>query len=64
MSILFRELNAAERGEFRESARDNYNAGDPIDRDLWHPVYVAECDAVNAEQYASIWRTRGNHLIG
>ena len=45
--MLFRELNAAERREFRESARENYTAGDPIDRDLWHPVYVAECEAIN-----------------
>jgi hypothetical protein len=47
MSILFRELDATERREFRESARENYTAGDPIDRDLWHPIYVAECEAIN-----------------
>ena len=55
MSILFRELDAAEILEFRESARENYTAGDRIDRDLWHPIYVAECDAINAERYAGIF---------
>ena len=59
MSILFRELDATERREFRESARENYTAGDPIDRDLWHSVYVAECDAINAERYARIFKPVG-----
>jgi len=49
MWVWGRELNAAEIVEFKQYARDNYTAGDRIERGHWHSVYVAECDAINAE---------------
>ena len=44
---FFKELTDAQVLEFEQSARDTYAAGDPIERDIWHPAYVAECDRIN-----------------
>lgn len=44
---LHRELNAAEEREFRQWARTNYKAGQPID-ETWHPVVQEECAEINA----------------
>jgi hypothetical protein len=46
--MIFRELNATETREFQQWALANYEPGEPIDRELWHPVIVAQCDAINA----------------
>jgi len=48
--MLFRELDSAEVAEFKQWARDFYLVGEPIYRELWHPVVVAECDLMNAEK--------------
>ena len=48
-SVLFRELDAAESAEFRAHARANHKPGDHIDREIWHPVVVAECEKIDAE---------------
>ena len=47
--MIFRELNSAEAVEFIDWANDNYTAGDDIDRDLWHPVVVRQCDRINQD---------------
>jgi hypothetical protein len=52
---LFRELNPAEEREFRQYIRDeyaaNYTPGEPmkVERDIWHPVCVEECDEINQQ---------------
>tara|TARA_Y100001951_G_scaffold31361_1_gene24535 strand:- start:17 stop:613 length:597 start_codon:yes stop_codon:yes gene_type:complete len=48
---LFRDLNEAEEKEFRQWARDNYKAGDPIDT-VWHPVVQDECKKM---KYNRMW---------
>ena len=45
--MIFRELNQAEAVEFIDWANDNYKPGEDIDRDLWHPVVVRQCDRIN-----------------
>ncbi len=47
--MMFRELSPAEVAEFKEWARDNFTAGCTIKAEIWHPVVVAECEAINAE---------------
>jgi len=49
--MLHRELNTIEEVEFVEWANDNYQANQPIDRDLWHPVIVQRCDEINHLHY-------------
>ena len=49
--MLFRELNSVEEVEFVEWANDNYQANQPIDRELWHPVIVKRCDEINHLHY-------------
>ena len=49
--MMFRELSPAEAAEFKEWARDNFTAGDTIAASIWHPVVVAECEAIN-----EVWR--------
>ena len=49
--MLHRELNSTEAVEFVEWANDNYQANQPIDRDLWHPVIVKRCDEINDLHY-------------
>ena len=48
-SVLFRELDDAEVAEFRAHARANHKPGDHIEREIWHPVIVAECELIDAE---------------
>ena len=48
-SILFRELGDAEIAEFKAYARENHKAGDPIEREIWHPVIVEECELIDRE---------------
>ena len=48
-SILFRELDDSEAQEFQEWARANHKPGDPIEREIWHPVVVAECELIDAQ---------------
>ena len=48
-SILFRELGDVEIAEFKAYARENHKAGDPIDREIWHPVIVEECELIDME---------------
>jgi len=45
--MLHRILNSVEEVEFIEWANDNYQANQPIDRELWHPVIVKRCDEIN-----------------
>jgi 3-isopropylmalate dehydratase small subunit len=59
MWVPFRKLNAADILVAKQEARDNYTAGDKIERAHWHAVYVAECDAINAERYARIFKPVG-----
>ena len=47
--MMFRELSPAEVAEFKQWARDFYIIGDTIKTEVWHPVIVAECEAINAE---------------
>ena len=49
--MLHRELNSIEEVEFVEWANDNYQANQPIDRELWHPVIVRRCDEINSIYY-------------
>ena len=56
--MLHRELNSTEAVEFVEWANDNYQANQPIDRDLWHPVIVKRCDEINHLHY-----TRRNQAV-
>ena len=49
--MLHRELNSIEEVEFVEWANDNYQANQPIDRELWHPVIVQRCDEINDSHY-------------
>ena len=49
--VLHRKLNSTEELEFIEWANDNYQANQPIDRDLWHPVIVQRCDEINDLHY-------------
>lgn len=46
--MMFRELSPAEVAEFKQWARDNFTAGDTIEASIWHPVIVAECEAINS----------------
>ena len=48
-SILFRELGDVEIAEFKAYARENHKAGDPIEREIWHPVIVKECELIDRE---------------
>jgi len=59
MWVWGRELTEADILAAKQEARDNYTAGDKIERGHWHAVYVAECDAINAERYASIFPILG-----
>jgi hypothetical protein len=45
---FFRKLDADETADFKQWARDNYTAGDFINRGIWHPAVVAECERINA----------------
>ena len=49
---FFRKLDADETADFKQWARDNYTAGDFINRGIWHPAVVAECDRINAAKPA------------
>ena len=49
--LLHRELNTIEEVEFVEWANDNYQANQPIDRELWHPVIVKRYDEINHLHY-------------
>jgi hypothetical protein len=44
---LFRDLTEPEEAEFRQWARDNYKAFEPIDG-TWHTVIQDECVKINA----------------
>lgn len=48
-SVFFRKLDDSEAQEFQEWARANHKPGDPIDRVIWHPVVVAECEKIDAQ---------------
>jgi hypothetical protein len=43
---LFRELSEQEEQSFRQWARDNYQAFEPI-QGVWHPVIQDECRKIN-----------------
>ena len=45
---LFRPLDPEDEAKFRQWARANYKAGDPVSP-LWHPVVRNECDKINRE---------------
>ena len=49
---FFRKLDADETADYQQWARDNYTAGDFINRGIWHPAVVAECDRINAAKPA------------
>lgn len=52
---MWRTLTPEEEGEFRQSARDNYEPLTPING-VWHPVYQYECVKMNQERCAEINR--------
>ena len=45
---MFRNLNAEEEKDFRQWARENYVALEPI-KGIWHPVVQDECRKINEE---------------
>ena len=47
--MQFRKLSVKEKREFRKSARENYVPFSEI-QGIWHPVYQAECVAINDEK--------------
>ena len=47
--MIFKDLTLKEKVEFQQSARTNYQAGQKIEYEIWHPVYCAECEAINRE---------------
>ena len=47
---LFRDLNDIEIQEFRQWARDNYKVNTTIEREIWHPHIVMECELMNEEE--------------
>ena len=49
---FFRKLDADETADYQQWARDNYTAGDLINRGIWHPAVVAECERINAAKPA------------
>lgn len=46
---MFRTLSHREVREFRAAARKNYDPYTEIKRDIWHPIYVNECEKIDAE---------------
>ena len=44
---MFRTLNEQDEKEFREWARKNYTAFEPI-KGIWHPVIQDECRKINS----------------
>lgn len=48
MKMYFRKLPPVAANAFRRAARDTYKPFDPIEG-IWHPIYQAECVAMNAE---------------
>ena len=46
---LFRELSEGEVLNFKLAAREMFTPGDKIERALWHPVFIAECEKIEAE---------------
>jgi len=46
---FFRNLSEEDEGEFRQWARDNYNAGGEVSG-LWHPVIRDECRRIDEEE--------------
>ena len=44
--FLFRKLDDKETEEFKQWARDNYKAGEPVS-ELWHPAVRDECKRIN-----------------
>ena len=46
---FFRELNEGEALDFKLAAREMFTPGDKIERGLWHPVFIAECEKIEAE---------------
>ena len=51
--MIFRELTEAEIAEFQQWAIENYKPFEPIEREIWHPVIVAQCDAINAAYFTA-----------
>jgi hypothetical protein len=46
--MLYRELTASEKKDFRRWARENHKPGDPIN-ETWHPIVISECAIMDAE---------------
>ena len=46
------ELSEIEAAKLRQDARDNYSPGTLI-KIIWHPVYIAGCEAINRERQDS-----------
>ena len=47
--MIFKDLTPKEKTEFQQHARNNYQPGQKIEYEIWHPVYCAECEAINTE---------------
>ena len=48
-AILYRLLTDEEKQDFREWARVNYHAFEPIEG-IWHPIVQRECVRMNEEK--------------
>lgn len=48
LTFFFRKLSVGEKRKWRKGAREKYEPFSPIDG-MWHPVYQAECAAINDE---------------
>ena len=49
LNMIFKDLTPKEKTEFQQHARNNYQPGQKIEYEIWHPVYCAECEAINIE---------------
>jgi hypothetical protein len=55
--MQFRKLSVEEKRQFRKAARDNYEPFTLIEG-IWHPVYQAECVAMNDEKAIYVMEDR------
>ena len=57
LTFFFRKLSVGEKRKWRKSAREQYEPFSPIDG-MWHPVYQAECVAMNDESATYVYSNR------
>jgi uncharacterized protein YjiK len=57
--MQFRKLSVQEKRKFRKAARENYEVFTLIEG-VWHPVYQAECVAMNDENAIYVMEEDGH----